>query len=226
MTLGGLLLRIALGLLVVAGIGLALWTYARGWAPSRSDYPVQGLSVDGDGGAPDWGMIAAHGADFAYVRAVEGDQRDPAFARNWTGAKGAGLRYGAAIDFTLCRLAKDQATRFITTVPRDRAALPPVVRLSFSPSCPARPARATVLEQVETLVRMIEAHAGKPALVNITAEFEAAYEVSSGINRTLWLDGDYFPPDYATRVWVMWTANGQRHIDGADRPVRWNVVAP
>lgn len=187
---------------------------------------MQGVSVDWNSGALEWGTIAAHGADFGYVRAVEADRRDPSFARNWAGVKAAGMRYGAAIDVSLCRLASDQATRFITTVPRDRAALPPVVRLSFAPACSSRPARATMLAEVDRLIRMIEAHAGKPVLLNVTPDFEAQYEVSSGINRTLWLDGDYFPPDYATRTWVMWTANGRRHIDGAQEPVRWDVVAP
>ncbi|HKX36439.1 MAG TPA: glycoside hydrolase family 25, partial [Rhizorhapis sp.] len=52
------------------------------------------------------------------------------------------------------------------------------------------------------------------------------YDIASGINRTLWLDGNFFPPDYATRRWVMWTANDMRHIDGIEGPVRWGVVAP
>lgn len=226
MTVRTLLLRGLAVLVVIAALALAAWTYARGWAPSRTDYPVQGVSVDAATGAPEWGTIAAQDADFAYLRAVEGDRRDPSFARNWAGAKAAGLRYGAAIDVSLCRLASDQATRFITTVPRDRSALPPVLRLALSEHCPSQPSRATVLSEVDTLIRMIESHAGKPVLLNITPEFEAKYQISSGINRTLWLDGDYFPPDYATRTWVMWTANGQRHIDGAEQPVRWDVVAP
>jgi lysozyme len=226
MTVKGLLWRVMLGIGLVGALALAAWAYARGWTPSRSDFPVQGVSVDATTGAPEWGTIAANGADFAYVRAVQGDRPDPSFAKNWAGARKAGLRYGAALDMDLCRLAADQATRFIATVPRDNAALPPVVRLAFGEGCKARPGRATVLAEVQTLIEMIEAHTGKPALLNISADFEEAYQLSAGINRTLWLDGDYFPPDYASRPWVMWTANAERHIDGADQPVRWDVVAP
>lgn len=221
------MLRIAIAAILIAAIALALWLYARAWAPGRNDYPVQGLSVDSGNGMVDWGTLAAQGADFAYIRAARGaDLRDPAFARNWAGARSAGMRYGATIDFSLCRLASDQATRFMTTVPRDNAALPPVIRLAFDPACAARPARDTVLSELNTLVNLIEAHAEKPVLINVAPDFDARYDVGSGINRTLWLDGNFFPPDYASRKWVMWTANDMRHVDGIDGPVRWDVVAP
>jgi lysozyme len=75
-------------------------------------------------------------------------------------------------------------------------------------------------------VNLIESNAGKPTLINVSNDFEEEYDIASGINRTLWLDGNFFPPDYATRKWVMWTANDMRHIDGVEGPVRWGVVAP
>jgi lysozyme len=114
----------------------------------------------------------------------------------------------------------------MTTVPRDNAALPPVIRLAFDPGCAVRPGRDRLLSDLNTLVNLVEGHAGKPVLLNVDEDFDKAYDIGSGINRTLWLDGNFFPPDYATRPWVMWTASDMRHIDGVDGPVRWNVVAP
>lgn len=216
-----------MGLAIVALLGLATFLYARQWAPGRDVYAVQGVSVSADNGAIDWGTLAANGVDFAYIRAARGSQgRDPGFARNWSAARSAGLRYGAYLDFSLCRRAAEQATRFITTVPRDNAALPPVIRLEFDPRCGARPGRDALLSELNTLVNLVESHAGKPLLFNVSGDFEKQYDIASGINRTLWLDGAFFPPDYATRAWVMWTANDMRHIDGVEGPVRWSVVAP
>lgn len=225
--MGGLLARAGVALALVAAAGLGLWLYARGWAPSREEYPVQGVSITADNGAVEWGTLAAQGADFAYIRAVSAAaSRDTAFAANWRNARAAGMRYGAMLEFSLCHRAADQATRFITTVPRDNAALPPVIRLAFAPHCAARPGRDAVLSELNTLVNLIESNAGKPALLNVTKDFDALYDIGSGINRTLWLDDNFFPPDYATRKWVMWTASDMRHIDGVDGPVRWDVVAP
>jgi lysozyme len=225
--LGGLLFRIGAGLAVVAALALALWLHARAWAPDREQYPVQGVTISADNGVVDWGTLAAQGTDFAYVRAVDGaGRRDPAFAANWRAARAAGMRYGAFIDLSLCRRPSDQATGFMTTVPRDNAALPPVIRLAFQPGCRARPRRDQLLSDLNTLINLVEGQAGRPALLNLTEDFDKAYDVGSGINRTLWLDGNFFPPDYASKPWVMWTASDMRHIDGVDGPVRWNVVAP
>jgi lysozyme len=225
--LGGLLVRVGVGLAIVAVLALALWLYARSWSPARDQYPVQGVTISADDGVVDWGTLAAQGVDFAYIRAARGAAgRDTAFAANWRGARTVGLRYGAMLDYSLCRLAGDQATGFVTTVPRDNAALPPVIRLALDQSCTARPGRDLVLSELNTLVNLVESHAGKTVLLNVTEDFDTLYDVGSGINRTLWLDGNFFPPDYATRPWVMWTASDMRHIDGVDGPVRWDVVAP
>lgn len=214
-------------ILVAVLLGTGFWLYTRSWAPARSDYPVQGVSVDSASGAIDWGTLAAQGADFAYIRAARGQgPRDAGFAHGWAAARAAGMRYGAALDFSLCRRASDQATMFVTTVPRDNAALPPVIRLDFDRACPARPGRDMVLAELNTLVNQIEGHTGKPVLLNPSAPFERVYRIADGINRTLWLDGNFFPPDYASRPWVMWTASDMRHIDGMTGPVRWNVVTP
>lgn len=213
---------------MAGALGAALWIYACGWGPSRDHYPVQGITISAANGAVEWGTVAANGADFAYIRAVAagGAVRDPNFAGNWRGARMAGLRYGALLEYDACRRPAEQATHFMTTVPRDNAALPPVIRLAFPRHCGARPGRDLLLSELNTLINLVEGHAGKPVVLNVTEEFDAAYDIGSGINRTLWLDGNFFPPDYASRPWVMWTANAMRHIDGIEGPVRWDVVAP
>lgn len=220
-----MLFRLGAVVAIGAALATALWLYARAWAPDRGAFPIQGVSVGSAEGAIDWGTLAAQGADFAYVRAIEGaGARDPAFAANWREARAAGLRYGATIDFSLCRSPVDQGTAFMTTAPRDNAALPPAIRLAFDARCAARPGRDKLLSDLNTLINLVESHAGKPVLLNVTEPFEDAYAVTSGVNRTLWLDRNFFAPDYAGRAWVMWTASDMRHIDGVDGPVRWNVV--
>ena len=124
------------------------------------------------------------------------------------------------------RLATDQATLFVSTVPRDAAALPPAVLLDFTPDCPNHPGRDTVLSELNTFLNLIEAHSGKPALLRVSKALDAEYDIGGGINRTLWLEGNFLPPDYASRAWVMWTASDMRRVDGVENPVEWDVVAP
>lgn len=221
-------LRLAIGLLTLSALAaVAGWVLATGWAPARARYPVQGVAVSAANGPIDWPTVHAKGADFAYIRASAGsDLRDPAFAGNWASARETGLRYGALHEFSLCRLASDQARQFLSTVPRDNAALPPVVALGFGADCKARPGRDVLLSELATFLNEIEAHGGKPAILRLSPEIEAAYRLSDGLNRTLWLDRDVLVPAYAARPWVLWTANRWRRMSGIAGPVDWTVVRP
>lgn len=221
-------LRLIAVLLVLAAVAAAaIWWLAARWTPSRDRYPVQGVSVSAAQGEVDWRTLRTEGVDFAYLRATSGGgERDPRFAENWTEARKAGLRYGAELVFDPCERASDQATLFITTVPRDNAALPPVVRIGDDSACVPPPGRDLLLSELNTLLNVIEVHGGKPALIRLPRAMEERHDLASGINRTLWMEGNFFPPDYATHGWVMWTASDMKRIEGADGPVEWNVVAP
>ncbi len=213
-----MLLAVALGIYVI-------WSTATGWAPSRDEYSVQGVVVSEANGQPEWAKLGATGVDFAYITASEGaGGRDARFGANLEGVQQAGIRYGALHHFDICHLASDQATSFITTVPRSEQALPPAVQLDFSETCKGRPNRALILSEIATFLNQIEAHSGTPAILLLSKEFEEEYKVSSAIDRTIWLEGNWFLPDYSARPWVMWTANKARRVDGIEGPVRWAVV--
>lgn len=202
-----------------------VWNYVAGWAPSRNDYSVQGLLVDESNGAPNWPMLAATGVDFAYLTATNGTKgRDKSFVTNLEGVRAAGIRYGALHHYDICRLANDQASAFITTVPRADYSLPPVVWLDFAGDCKSRPNRALILSELAAFLSQVEAHSGKPAVLLLDPDFEKQYHVSGAIDRTVWLERNYFLPDYSARPWVMWTANNARRIAGAEGRVRWAVV--
>lgn len=221
-------LRIILAALLVTGLVTgSLYAFARAWHPSTARFAVQGISVSEKSGEINWPMTRAAGADFVYMLATSGaEARDQKFDDYLAGARTHGLRYGAVHRYNLCRRASEQATRFIATVPRDRAMLPPVVELDYWPACKERPNRDMLLAELNTFLNQIETHAAKPALIRVSHDFEADYDVASGINRTLWLEGDFFPPDYATRPWVMWTASTWKRIDGIEGPIEWDVVRP
>jgi lysozyme len=211
--------------LAIALAALAVWIYVTRWAPARDEYPVQGIVVSERNGSPQWAELGATGVDFAYITAVEGARgRDSQFQANLAAVQEAGIRFGALHHFDICRLASDQATMFLTSVPRNDRALPPAVQLDFSETCKGRPNRALILSELATFLNQIEAHSGTPAILLLTKEFEEEYQVSKSIDRTVWLEGDWFLPDYSARPWVMWTANQQRRVSGIDGPVRWVVV--
>jgi lysozyme len=213
--------RLTLGLAVFALLAAGLFWFAVSWRPNLAAYPIQGIDVSHHNGEIAWPSVAAD------IKATEGaDMRDPRFAENWMGASRAGMRRGAYHFFTLCRLASDQATNFISTVPRDPQALPAAIDLEFGGNCSERPARQVLLQELATFIQEVEAHTGKPIVIYTTKEFENQYRVSEAINRQLWLRSLVFPPTFGARPWAMWQASSFRQVDGISGRVDWNVVRP
>jgi lysozyme len=222
-----LIKRIMFALAALAIAAVLLWVFAMRWTPSRNTYPLQGIDVSADHGEIDWRKVRADGADFAYIKASEGtDIRDTRFAENWQTAREAGVRRGASHSFTLCRLARDQAANFIATVPREANMLPAALNLGFDETCPARPDRKVLLTEIALFIEMVEAHTGKAMIIYMTKDFEDAYQISSAVDRSLWLRRLFFAPNYGSHPWVIWQASNKKRIDGIAGPVDWNVVQP
>ncbi|MEO1044137.1 MAG: GH25 family lysozyme [Pseudomonadota bacterium] len=225
---GAARLMMVMGLLAIGA--LIVWVVigmARAWTPPRDQYPLQGVTVSADSGPVSWRALAAQQVDFGYIAATSGsDGRDERFIENYRGAREAGIGFAPVHRYSLCRLASDQAENFVTTVPRDDTAMPSAITLEFEEDCPSRPAQSLVMSELITFLNQVENHMGKAAILQVSPEFEAEYGVSSAIGRDVWLTGNYFPPDYATKPWVMWTANDSYRIDGVEQPVAWNVIRP
>ncbi len=209
----------------LAVLGALIFYVISHWRPGRGNYPVQGISVSHDNGEIVWPTVAADGVDFAYIKATEGaDMHDVRFAENWANAQKAEVKRGAWHFFTLCRLASDQASNFMSYVPRDADALPAALTLQLAGNCAERPARDVVLKEIATFIRMAEAHSGKPMLLHIARDFEDYYQASESINRPLWLNARIFPPAYGARPWRIWESNALIRVKGIKGAVDWNVI--
>ena len=219
--------KMLLGLVSVAVLSIALFFWMRAWRPNETDYPQQGLEVNHALGKVDWAKVKASGGDFAYIEATFGDtERDASFAENWQGSIAAGLTRGALHRYHLCRLARDQATNFIATVPREADELPAALDLELDAGCTTRPARAVLLGELASFIQMVEAHTEKPVMIRLSRAFDEEYAISRAINRPLWLSSRLLTPSYGDRPWVMWRANPSRSVDGVSAPTGWSVVRP
>jgi lysozyme len=221
--------RAAAAVLLVAIVGSVwLWWQGLHWVPSRQEFPVQGVLVGARDGPADFKALHAVGAGFAYLEASSGaGGRDPAFSRNLAAVEGSGLRVGAVHDYDPCVPAERQAANFMTTVPRDKRLLPPAVALSRTAETCQDPVSETALEsELTTFLNHIEGHAGQPAVLLLSPEFEKRYHVATHIDRPLWLERDWLQPDYGGRPWTLWTANSRLHSEAGEEPLRWVVVQP
>ena len=222
--------RALLVLVLLAAAAAAGWWYwhSRHWRPSEDRWPEQGVLVGEVDGAVRFDILRGLGGSFAYLEASRGAKgRDRNFIANLREARGAGLAVGAVHVFDPCLSADRQSANFVIAVPRDRTLLPPAILMEQTAAyCPQPVSEAAIQSELMTLVNQIEAHAGKPAILAPSAEFERRYRVGGRIERRLWLTRSLAQPGYAGRPWTLWTANEHLHTEAAEAPLRWVVARP
>lgn len=223
-------LKLLLALLIVAPLAAGVWLYAglRTWQPPESEYPEQGVDLSAGNDSVNFAVLAGQGADFVYLPASSGAaERSGRFSRDMAAARAAGLEVGAVHRFDPCVPADGQSANFVTIVPRDEALLPPAIALvDAGEDCLEPVASGQVRSELTILANQIEAHAGRPAILKVSREFEEAHGIAARIERNLWLVRTRFEPDYGGRPWLIWTANENFHSGASEQPVAWAVVRP
>lgn len=217
---------LALLALVLAVAGAWGWWQLGQWTPPEAEFPDQGAEISAAEGEVNFRTLRALGADFVYLRASDGANREDArFSQNLAAARAAGLQVGAVHRFDPCALADGQSANFVTMVPRGAGMLPPAIALDrTADDCPARVGEAAVESELMTLINQIEAHAGRPAILKVSEEFEDRYGLAGRLERNLWLVRTRFQPGYAGRPWLLWTANSALRSEAAEETIHWVVA--
>lgn len=200
-----------------------------GSIPTR--YAVHGIDVSRWQGDIEWKTARRVGISFAYVKATEGgDFLDPMFRNHWDGAKKVGVRRGAYHYFYFCRPANEQARWFIKNVPRDPAALPPVLDMEWnhrSPTCQLRPDGAKVRAEAKRFLDILERHYGQRPVVYTTVDFFRDTNIGQLKNTQFWVRSVAGHPreTYPGQNWTFWQYTGTGVVPGVQTPVDINVFA-
>jgi lysozyme len=212
---------ILLGALFAAGAASA--ALARHRHAHRRPYLVRGIDVSHYQGTINWRSVAGDDVAFVYVKATEGvGGRDGQFARNWRGARGAGLRVGAYHYFVFCRSARAQARNFLAVAPRMGAALPPAVDLEPARGCPVRLAGEEVRRELSAYLAIVEARQRRRAVLYVTPQFYAAYWRYLP-RRPMWrrsISSTATP----NGSWAFWQYGSRGRVSGIRTHVDLNVV--
>ncbi len=196
---------------------------------SPKAFPVHGIDVSKYQGNIDWKTARRRGVTFAFIKATEGgDHYDEKFRQNWRNSKKAGVKRGAYHFYYFCTPASTQARYFISKVPRDPAALPPVLDIEWnhkSPTCKKRPPRKGVLKRMRIFMNIIEKHYGKKPIIYTTVDFYRANLRGAFQDHHYWLRSVTAHPrkKYDVKNWLLWQYSGTGRIEGIKGHVDLNA---
>ncbi|MBQ5335733.1 MAG: glycoside hydrolase family 25 protein [Oscillospiraceae bacterium] len=203
-------------LLLIGAVFLAGWKGLLWFnMPSKSRYPVRGVDVSHYQGEIDWPVIAGQDVRFAFIKATEGSaSADEYFAKNWSGARAAGLKTGAYHFFSFDSPAETQADNFIAAVPVLPDALPPVIDLEYYRKG-EHPSAEAVRQSLSVLLERFRKTYGKKPIIYTSESCYENYLKDSGLDYTLWIRSVFsHPSDSYEPAWTFWQYNPYGRMDG------------
>lgn len=120
-----------------------------------------GIDVSTYQGVIDWSKVAASGVKFAYIRAGDGMGTDAQFARNWAGAKAAGILRGAYTYYRARHDGAQQAQKMLAQLGSDPGELPPACDIETLDDQPV----ATLLAGVQAWLGAIKDATGRTPVI-------------------------------------------------------------
>ncbi|MFN3672960.1 MAG: GH25 family lysozyme, partial [Bosea sp. (in: a-proteobacteria)] len=148
-----------------------------------------------------------------------GDHIDPAFLRNWEGARRAGIPRGAYHFVFWCRPAHEQAVWFKQHIPNDPDALPPVLDVEWnghSRTCPQKIDRALALEKIQLMLTELEQLTGKKPVIYTDITFHKDVLEGQFNDYPYWIRSTAALPEtrYNNRPWTFWQFTTTGRIPG------------
>ncbi len=191
-------------------------------------YAIWGIDVSHHQHVIDWPVVAQQErVRFAFMKATQGKTfTDDAFARNWSGARAAGLRVGAYHYYSFCSDSSSQAAHFLSVVPRDADALPPVLDVEHLMNCATDPDPEKVRAELRNWLVTVEAATGKRPMVYATSDVLADYFLGSELDYPLWVRATPEDPEPVLQLpWKFLQYDDQHAIDGIDTTVDRDVFS-
>lgn len=176
-----------------------------------------GIDVSYHSGTVQWDSVAAHGFQFAFVKATEGnDLKDPAFGSHWQALKDAGIIRGAYHFYVTEDAPETQAQFYIENVHLEPGDLAPVVDIEVI----GHGTSAGLADRLTVFLSILESHYGVRPIIytsptfwnkNLSADFGhyplwvAEYEV----------DEPRIPNGWTN--WQMWQWQGDATVAGVEK---------
>ena len=193
------LLLLGAAILVVLGGAYLFWHYVLPHSVNvdRYRYPVAGIDVSKHNGEIDFEKVAADDYQFVFIKASEGKTyQDEAFARNYEGARDAGLKVGAYHFFRKNRTGEEQAANLLNVVKGKELDLPLVIDLEDDWGNGATTSRETALKRVLEMIEILD-DKGYDVMIYTNLDGYGKYYMGMLGDHDLWLCS-FTSPDILT----------------------------
>lgn len=187
--------------------------------PEEKPAPLahHGIDVSYHSGTVQWDSVAAHGFQFAFVKATEGnDLKDPAFEDHWQALREAGIVRGAYHFYVTEDAPETQAQFFINNVHLEPGDLAPVVDIEVIGHNTA----SGLSDRLTVFLSMLEQHYGARPIIYTSPTFWNKHLSADFGHYPLWVaeyevDEPRIPNGWTN--WHMWQWKGDATVAGVEK---------
>lgn len=183
-------------------------------------YRIKGLDVSNHQGNIDWNRVKQEERyRFVFIKASEGnDYKDKFFLQNWNEADEAGILRGAYHYFTAGSSGKEQAQNFISIVPKEEGALPPVVDIEVYGKN-----KVEFQKELKDFISTVEQYYEQKAILYVMYPYYDAYIKGDFKDNTVWIRDIVKHPQLSdNREWIFWQYSNRGRVKGIDNYVDLN----
>lgn len=184
---------------------------------------TQGVDVSNYQGEIDFDVLHEQGIQFVFIKATEGNSWvDQKFHENWKAASHCkGMRYGAYHFMSFRTPGSEQAASFISTVPKDKDALPPVVDIElYDEFLNDPPSQAHFRETLDPILAALEEQYGKQPIIYTTTYLYTKY-IAGVYDNPIWIADHSLPatlPDGNPWLFCQYSYEGQLEGYSGEEP--------
>jgi lysozyme len=190
-------------------------------ATRSAEFAIHGIDVSKYQGDIDWEQVKDSGVAFAYIKATEGgDRADSKFQYNWAASKAAGVPRGAYHFVYWCRPPHEEIANFVSVVPNEPDALPPVLDVEPTPesrSCKRTLYRDEAVRDMRIMLEAMERHYGKKPVIYSSVDFyQAILQPDALSDYPIWVRSTKYHPKvrYGDRKWTFWQYRSDGRVPG------------
>ncbi len=213
--------RIGISILLFAAAAM-VWLAVRYISDPHHRYLIWGIDVSAHTGDIKWNKMSAHGIDFVFIKASEGETRkDKNFRANVKGANQTGIPAGAYHFFNFNRNGARQAANFLSAISKAKLTLPPVVDVEEWGNV-VRRKRKYIISDLKTFIRIVEQSTRQKVLIYTNKDTYKLYVKDNFPEHNIWICSFDHNPEI-DRPWTFWQYHHEGRLNGIQGKVDYNV---
>lgn len=185
------------------------------------NYKIHGIDISHHQIRINWSKVDKK-YKFVLMKATEGkDFMDTDFLYNWNKAQLNGFKVGAYHFFSMLSSGEEQASYYISKVPKSKDSFPPIIDVELSKKYD----KAKVIKELKNMIKILEDRYEKKVIIYTDYKSYNNFIKNELIANPIWIrDIRKKPTIFEKNRWIIWQYSNRGRVKGIDGFTDKNIL--